>query len=187
VRRVVALLAAACVAGQSVRFARVGDDDIAVWVEVRAEVVSVEAELTIAATQREVWEVLTDFEHLPAFVANIVSSKVLAREGNTVRVAQTGKTRFGPLSFQFQSERLLTLTPCERLESRLLKGNMKRMQGDTWLEVVGGRTRLRHRSEAVPDIPVPAGVGRALIEAETREHYRDIRAEVMRRKAAARG
>lgn len=182
----VTLLAAACFAVPLAASAQVGDD-IIVRVELRGEVVSAEAELTVAASQREVWEVLTDFERLPAFVSNIASSKVLAREGNVVRVAQTGKTSLGPLTFHFQSERQLTLTPYARLESLMLSGNMKRMQGVTRLEASAGGTRLHFRSEAVPEVSVPAGIGRALIEAETREHYREIRNEVMRRKVAAGG
>lgn len=179
------LLAAAVLAGAASAPATAADEDIAVQVDIRDDVVMVDVDLGFAATPCEVWAVLTDFENLPRFVANITASKVLARDGNLVRVAQTGKTSFGPLSFQFASERELKLTPCERLESRMLKGNMKRLQGVTRLETVAGRTRLRYHSEAVPETPVPPGIGRSLIESETREHYSDIRREVLKRKSLA--
>jgi carbon monoxide dehydrogenase subunit G len=165
-------------------------DDIAVQVDVQDETVRVTVEARLPATPCEVWAVLTDFENLPRYIANIESSKVLSREGNVARVAQTGKTSFGPLTFRFESVRELRLTSCARLESRLVSGNnMKRFQGDTRLEADGSGTGtvLRYRSEAVPETAMPAGIGRAFIESETREHYQDIRREVLRRKSAAPG
>lgn len=159
-------------------------DEVTVKVELRGEVVTVDVEMTIPAQPCEVWAVLTDFEHLPDFVSNITASRVLAREGDSVRVAQRGKTSFGPLSFHFESERELRLTPCERLESKLLKGNMKAYRGTTVLEKAQDGTHLHHHSESVPETRVPAVLGRSLIEAETREHYLEIRKEVLRRKPA---
>lgn len=161
-----------------------GSDGVEVRVDIQGDVVRVDVDVIIPATPREVWDVLTDFEHLPRFVSNIKSSRVVSREGNIVRVAQVGKTSFGPLSFEFQSERELTLSPHEGFESRMISGNMKRFHGSTKLEPVDGKTRIRYRSEAVPDTVIPLGLGRSLIEAETREHFQDIRREVLRRKAA---
>jgi carbon monoxide dehydrogenase subunit G len=169
----------------SVGAAMAGGDDIAVKVDIQGEVVQVDVELVIPATPREVWEVLTDFDHLPRFITNIKSSRVISRDGNVVRVAQTGKTSFGPLTFEFQSERELTLSPYDGFESRMISGNMKRFHGSTWLEAVDGKTRIHYHSEAVPDTVVPLGLGRSLIESETREHYQDIRREVLRRKSTA--
>lgn len=162
-------------------------DPITVKVNIQGEVVRVEVELTIPATPREVWDVMTDFDHLPRFIANIRSSKTLSREGNVVRVAQTGKTSFGPLTFEFQSERELTLSPYDGFESRMISGNMKRFRGTTQLEAIEGGTRLRYHSEAVPDTAMPLGLGRSLVESETREHYQDIRREVLRRKQRTAG
>lgn len=159
-------------------------EEITVIVEIQGEVVRVDADVPVHASPREVWEVLTDFDQLPRFVSNIKSSQVLFRDGNVVRVAQTGKASVGPLSFEFQSEREITLHPYTGFESRMLKGNMKRFLGSTRLESRDGITHIRYHSEAVPETAPPFGLGRSFIEAETREHYQDIRREVLRRKAA---
>ncbi len=160
-------------------------DGIKVVIDIQGEVVHVDVELLIPATVKEVWDVMTDFEHLPQFISNITSSKVIARKGNVVRVAQQGKTSFGPLSFEFQSERELTLNPIDSFSSRMISGNMKRFNGMTRLEFATGSTRIRYHSEAVPDSVLPVTLGRSLIEAETREHFREIRNEIARRKTAA--
>jgi carbon monoxide dehydrogenase subunit G len=159
-------------------------EEIAVQVQIQGELVRVDADVPVHATPREVWDVLTDFDHLPRFVSNIKSSKVLSREGNIVRVAQTGKASVGPLSFEFESEREITLNPYAGFESLMLKGNMKRFHGTTRLEAIDGITHIRYHSEAVPETLPPFGLGRSFIEAETREHYQDIRREVLRRKSA---
>lgn len=157
--------------------------EIAVRVDIVEDVIRIDAELTIPASVREVWDVLTDFEHAPRFVSNLASSKVLARNGNVVRVAQTGKAGFGPFSFEFKSTREVTLTPFEKLESRMIEGNMKRLRSTTELEAVGKATRLTHHSESVPESLLLLNLGRSVIESETQEHYREILREVLRRKA----
>lgn len=158
-------------------------DEIVVRVEVVEDVIRIDAELTIPASAREVWDVLTDFEHAPRFISNVTSSKVLARNGNVVRVAQTGKAGFGPFRFEFKSTREVTLTPFEKLESRMIEGNMKRFRSTTELETVGNATRLTLHSESVPETLLLLNLGRSVIESETQEHYREIQREVLRRKA----
>jgi uncharacterized membrane protein len=177
------VLACGTMSGQSLAAEETGD--VAVRVEIQGDIVRVDVETVVAATSGEVWDVLTDFEHLPRFISNITSSKVLSRDGNLVKVSQAGKTKVGPLTFEFQSVRELTLTPLERLESRMLSGNMKRFHGTTRIDAIEGKTRIRFQSEAVPDTWLPLSLARPSIEAETREHFQDIRKEVLRRKSAA--
>ena len=159
---------------------------VAVRVDIQDDTVRIYAESLVQASMREVWDVLTDFENLSRFVSNIASSKLLSRNGNVLRIAQTGKVGFGPFTFEFQSTRDMTLTPIEKFESRMVEGNMKRYHGATRLEAAGeGTTRILFQSEGVPDTILPLGLMRSTIESETREHYLEIAREVLRRKAAA--
>ena len=160
-------------------------NEIVVRVDIAEDVIRIDAEVTIPASAREVWDVLTDFEHTPRFISNVKSSKVLARSGNVVRVAQTGKAGFGPFSFEFKSTREVILTPFEKLESRMIEGNMKRFRSTTELETVGNATRLTLHSESVPETFLLLNLGRPVIESETQEHYREILREVLRRKAGS--
>jgi carbon monoxide dehydrogenase subunit G len=156
-------------------------------IEIEDDVVRIEAEASIPASIREVWEVLTDFENLPRYLSSVSSSKVLARNGNVVRLSQTGKVNFGPFSFEFQSIRELTLTPFEKFESQMIEGNMKRFRSSTRLESGAGVTRIRYQSEGVPDTFLPLSLLRSSIETGAREHYQEISREVLRRKAVASG
>ena len=181
--RFAALVLVALCAGMAWAGTPDAGSDVSVRVEILDGVVHIEAEAAIAASVREVWEVLTDFENLPKFISNIKASQVLARTGNVVRVAQTGKGGFGPFTMEFQSIRELTLFPFERFESRTIEGNMKRFRGTTRLEFDAGVTRIHYQSEAVPATVLPLNPARSTIEAETREHYWEIGREVLRRKS----
>lgn len=161
--------------------------DITVRVDIKGELVRVNVEAVVVGTTSEVWAVLTDFEHLPQFISNITSSKVLSRDSNVVRVSQSGKTSFGPLTFEFQSVREITLTPFVKFESRMISGNMKQFYGVTQIETADSATRIRYRSEAIPDTALPLSLGRSLIESETHEHFNEICKEVLRRKSVAAG
>lgn len=156
-----------------------------VSVEIKGGVVHTRAEVVIAASAREVWDVLTDFENLPRYISSIASSKVVLRNGNLWKVAQTGKAGFGPFTFEFKTVRELTMTPFEKFESRFLEGNMKRMDSSTRLESNGGVTRIRYVAEAEPDTVLPLGLARSSIESGTRGHFKEMTREVLRRKALA--
>ncbi|KAH7282408.1 hypothetical protein KP509_35G029500 [Ceratopteris richardii] len=48
------------------------------------------ASITVKASSKDVWSVLTEYETLPEFVPNLVNSKILSREGERVRLLQEG-------------------------------------------------------------------------------------------------
>lgn len=183
--RIAAFLLLALAAGMVWAATPAAGSEPVVSVEIKDGVVRTRVEVLIPASAREVWDVLTDFDNLPRYISNIAASKVLARNGNVVRVSQAGKAGFGPFTFEFQSIREMTLFPFERFESRMVEGNMKRFSGTTRLEAEAGVTRIRYQSEAVPDTALPLGLARSTIESETREHYTEMATEVLRRKAIA--
>ena len=161
------------------------DDDIEVVIRVDGEVVHADVNLTVQATQLEVWAVLTDFAHMAEYVSNLLSSQVLSRDGNLVMVAQKGKASVGPLSFEFDSIREIRLTPFDTISTRQLSGNLKKFDGTTQLLAEDGYTRIRHHSDAIPNVWVPPLIGRQFIASETREQFGEIRQEILRRKQAA--
>lgn len=160
-------------------------NDIQVDVAVEDGVVRVATAYFAEATPREVWAVMTDFEAVPRYSANVRTSVVLARSEATVRIAQAGAATFGPIRFPFDSVRELRLVPERRMESTMVSGSMKSYRGVTELTPEGSGTWVRHRSEAVPNRWIPPVVGPHLIEHETREHIMEVRAEILRRKATA--
>jgi carbon monoxide dehydrogenase subunit G len=161
------------------------DQDIDVTVSVSGDVVRVDGSFAVAASLAQVWAVMTDFDGMARFISNLKSSRVVARTNDLLTVAQAGQAVYGPMRYPFESVREIRLWPMERVQSRLISGNMSRFEGSTRFVAEPSATRVVYHSEAVPKAWVPPIVGPRFIERETREQFAEFRAEILRRKAAA--
>lgn len=130
-------------------------------------------------------DVLTDFDHMAAFVPNVTSSRLLARVGDVYRVAQEGKARFGPFSFRFSSERRIEVFPEGRIVSRGLSGSSRYMRSELRLSPDGGSgVRIDYRIEVVPEDWLPSAFGAAFLRHELSEQFSAMAGEMLRRRQA---
>lgn len=157
--------------------------DIIVHVQKKGERVIVDVELPVAATQLEAWTVMTDYDNMAKFVSNLEWSKIVGRDGNTLTVEQKGKASRGPLSITFENIREIVLTPPREVNSRLISGDLKASEFTTRVLDEGASARIMNHGEFIPKLWVPPVVGPALIEAETRKQFQELRMEILRRKA----
>ncbi len=157
------------------------DENIDVTVHIKGEIVIVDLTLVIAGTRQDVWEVLTDFDHMSTFVSNLKESKVVSNTGDTLNVYQKGAAKYGPINFPFESTREIKLTPLDKIQSHMIKGNMTKMEGTTELIESGGQTRIQFHTESIPGVWLPPIAGRVFIEHETREQFQEIRNEIVKR------
>jgi hypothetical protein len=161
------------------------DTDIDVQASKDGEIVVVDVELSVTATPDEVWNVLTDYDHMADFVANLESSSIVARTGNTLDVMQKGTAHYGLLSFPFQSVRRVVLTPRREIHSKIMSGEMTGSEIVTRITGGGTTTQVSVRSRYVPTIWIPPIVGTSVIASETRKQWFTLREEVLRRRAQA--
>lgn len=100
------------------------------------------ASITVKASVREVWNVLTAYESLPEFVPNLAISKILSRENNKVRILQEGCK--GLLYMVLHARVVLDL--CENLEQEIsfeqVEGDFDSFQGRWLLEQLGNHHTL---------------------------------------------
>lgn len=130
-------------------------------------------------------DVLTDFEHMAAFVPNVTSSRLLARVGDVYRIAQEGKAHFGPFSFRFASERRIEVFPDGRIVSRGLSGSSRYMRSELRLSPDGGNAvRIDYRLEVVPEDWLPSAFGTAFLRHELSEQFNAMAGEMLRRRQA---
>lgn len=162
------------------------DEDIEVKVQVVGENVIVDLSLAIPATRQEVWAVLTDFDHMAGFISNLKESRVLSTSADTVKVFQRGSAKYGPISFPFESTREIRLDPFDKIQSHMISGNMHKMEGTTQLVDEGARTRIIYHTDSIPGVWIPPLIGKTFIEHETREQFREMRNEIIKRKQTAR-
>ncbi|GAC1431002.1 MAG: hypothetical protein NVSMB6_29660 [Burkholderiaceae bacterium] len=142
----------------------------------------IDVSLVVPATPREAWDVLIDYDHMARFLPNLRVSKILFRSPTELRVAQQGGISRGPLSLNFDVVREVQLRPYREIISRVVSGNLKRVDGTTRLAPEGQGTRITFHSESIPNVWVPPGIGPKLVASETRIQFRDMRTEILRRK-----
>ena len=158
------------------------DEDIEIKVQIAEKHVIVDLSLAVPATRQQVWAVLTDFEHMASFVSNLKESRVISASGDTQNIFQSGSAKYGPLSFSFESTREMRLTPFAEIQSRMISGNMRKMEGMTRLVDEGSQTRIIYHTDTIPGVWIPPIVGKIFIEHETREQFREMRDEIIKRK-----
>ena len=159
--------------------------DIAVSVVRRGEVIDVDVELFVAASPQEVWNVLTDYDHMAEFVSNVSVSKILSHADEKVEVAQTSHLGVGPFEFKFDNVREIELLPPREIRSTVVRGDMATSTFTTRLIPEGSVTRLVNRGRFLPGRWIPPIIGTAVLESELRKQFGEYRAEILRRKALA--
>ena len=150
-----------------------------------SDMVVIDVSMLVAATPREAWDVLTDYDHMSKFLPNLQSSKILSKSPTRLEVAQKGGVTHGPISITFDVVRDVQLKPYSEIVSHVISGNLKKVDGTTRLAPEGDGTRITFHSESIPNIWVPPGIGPTLIENETRDQFGDMRAEIIKRRLAA--
>ncbi len=162
------------------------DDSANISIEIakKGDVVVVDASFTAPVTRRQAWDVLTDYVHMPDFLFEIRTSKVLKQNGNALRVFQDGRVFFGPFPIFFEYLRDIELEPYRQIRSHSIGGSLKRGDMTTTLAGQGTETRITYHSEAVPGIWIPLGIGRTFIRNRLRERFVAMRGEMIRRDKA---
>ena len=177
------LIAAPFLAASASHAAPQDSRDIVVRVQKKGEWVIVDVDFPVDASVLEAWNVMTDYDNMSKFVSNLVSSRIIGREGNTLSVEQKGKASRGPLTISFENIREIVLTPPREVHSRLVSGDLKASEFTTRVIDRGAFTQIINHGEFIPNIWVPPVIGPALIEAETRKQFQELRLEILRRKA----
>lgn len=161
------------------------DADMQVRVQQDGETMVIDVNLFLTASPVEVWQVLTDFDHMHHFVSSLRSSKVVQREGNRLTIAQAGSAAVGVLTFAYESLREVQLEPYHTIRTHQLSGSAKRFDGLTRLLPDGEGTRIRFHGESVPDSWLPVGIGARFIERQVQQQFQDMRVEILKRKNGA--
>ena len=165
--------------------------EVRVDAERLGEGVSVEASAFVHAPIAVVWQVLTDYERLPAFIPGIARSVVLERHGNRLSLEQSGEARFLIFSFPIDVRYEVLETPRSSVTSRAIAGNLRRMTGryDIRTEPDGAAhenagVRLRYSGIIEPAFALPPLVGVAALRSMVEEQFAAMVAEIERRAAA---
>lgn len=161
------------------------DQGLNVHTERDGDTLYVTVDMRVAVKPRRAWEVMTDFDRMAGFVPNLSSSKIVARNGNRIKVEQKGTYALGPWSFPFESMREVELFPYTKVSSHATSGSMKNMDSVTHFVADGQNTRVNYNATLVPSISIPPLIGPSLVNNEVREQFQGMRDEMVRREQLA--
>ena len=88
------------------------------------------AQLTTSATFDSLWNVLTDYDRLNLYIPNLLSSKKISRNNNSVQLKQVGSQDF--LGMKFSAEVTINLLEDKELgllSFSLIKGDFRKFEG----------------------------------------------------------
>ena len=157
--------------------------DVVVHVTRDGAAFTVEADFSVAATQDEAWDVLTDFDHMTQILSNVDASRITSRDGNRIEVTQKSHAQAGLLRVSLDSVRQVELTPKTEIKSHILKSNdLKSSDFTTRLAEEGGLIKVTVRGSFVPMGLAAAAANPGAVEANTRRQYTELRDEIVRRK-----
>jgi len=173
-----ALLLATPVGGSAAQ----ADDGIQVKVSRHGDIVAVHAQFSAPVSARQAYAVLTDYDRMKEFLADLDESRILSRTKDSLLVRQVGKVRLGWFAIPFEYVRRVELYPDARLVSHIVSGSVKKGDVTTSLHESNGRTIVTYDSEAVMGYWLPFGIGNTAIAAHIQQDLDSMRSEMLRRK-----
>jgi hypothetical protein len=157
------------------------DDGIQVRVSRHGDIVAVHAQFSAPVDAHQAYAVLTDYDRMKEFLADLEESRILSRTNNSLLVQQVGKVRLGWFAIPFAYVRRVELYPDVRLVSHIVSGSVKKGDVTTSLNESNGRTIVTYDSEAVMGYWLPFGIGDTAIAAHIRQDLDSMRSEMLRR------
>jgi len=169
-------------------FAAKAADEMSVETARRGAAVEVVARATLRAPLELVWSTLTDYDRLHEFIPGLRKSKLLEYRGSTAIVEQAGEATFLVFSFPIEVTLASTERPPHALDVRVLKGNLKRLDGGYRIEpAADGQLVLRWIGLIEPEQPLPPLIGEVLVRLSIEDQFFGMVREIERRNALRRG
>jgi uncharacterized protein YndB with AHSA1/START domain len=155
---------------------------IAVNIQREGETIVVDVDLVVDATPQQVWDVMTDYDHMARFVSSVAMSRIVGRTDGKLEVAQSSRFGFGPFALTLENVREIEFVPWREIHSTLVRGDMKASAFTTRIVADGDGTRITNHGRFTPDRWIPPVIGSAVLESATRKQFAEFRAEILRRK-----
>ncbi len=128
----------------------------------------VDATGTVQAPLPTVWRILTGYDRMEEFVPDLVSCRVLSRNGNEVIIEQFGTARFLFMSRSIHLIVRATEQPMSSIDIDLISGDMKHYESRWELVPVPetGGTKVLYTGRMMPNFYVPGILGTNIIRGD---------------------
>jgi len=147
------------------------------------ELVQTEARVDLPVTQEIAWDVLTDYEHYPRFIASMRRSKIVSRNPQGLVVEQQGRFGFLFISQDVNVHLLVSESPKTIVEAHVVDGDLRVMDGRYELIPVGSHVRLSYSGRLVPNFTLPPIFGLSIVRHILFRNFKEMVDEILRRGA----
>jgi len=162
-------------------------DGVSVVATRHEDALEVVCRATLDAPLDIIWQTLTDYGRLPEFIPGMRRSRVLERHGPVAVVEQLGDAGFLFLTFPIEVTLVSTERPPYDLDVKLLKGNLKRLDGTYHVEPQKDGRLLLQWNGTVEALSMPPLLGELVMRSNIEDQFNGMVREILRREALRRG
>jgi len=143
------------------------------------EMVHIHARASLNSDMATAWRVLTDYERYVEFIPDLRTSRVIARTGSKVTVAQSGDAVWlfrWPLDVTFE----INENPPDRLQSRAVAGSLQSLVSSYELTSDGSGTRLDYNGDVEAGFALFGRIEQAAVERNVARQFKALADEIER-------
>jgi carbon monoxide dehydrogenase subunit G len=159
---------------------------IAISLANRADTIEIEGNADLNADAETAWRVLTDYERYVDFIPGLQESRVVARNGATVTVEETGGVKLWQLHMPLDVTFEITEMAPTGLVSRVVAGDLRALNSRYVLTPVGNRVRLEYTGELGSGLALFGAIERLAVKDNVALRFQALADEIERRSAAGR-
>jgi carbon monoxide dehydrogenase subunit G len=141
----------------------------------------------LVADVETAWRVLTDYERYVDFIPDLQGSRVLARDGATVTVQQTGTVMLWGLHMPLDVTFEITEMAPTSVVSRVVAGDLRSLNSRYVLTPVGNGVRLEYSGKLDSGFVLFDAIERLAFRQNVARRFQALADEIERRSAASRG
>ena len=157
---------------------------IAISLANRADTIEIEGSAELNADAETAWRVLTDYERYVDFIPGLQESRVVARNGATVTVEETGDVKLWQLHMPLDVTFEITEMAPTGLVSRVVAGDLHALTSRYVLTPVGNRMRLEYTGELGWGLALFGAIERLAVKENVALRFQALADEIERRSAA---
>jgi ribosome-associated toxin RatA of RatAB toxin-antitoxin module len=145
-----------------------------------ADLVKIDAEFSVAVSKEQAWQVMVDFEHMPQFLPQLISSHILSQTGDHLRVRQELSVPLSLFNYHYESVRDIDLKPFSEIRA-VSVGGSELYKSVALLKPALGQTVISYHAEWHPESSLLAGFALDTMRHQIRQQFTAMQQEMLKR------
>lgn len=157
---------------------------VSVVAQRRGDTIDVHASTILRTDPITAWRVLTDYDHYADFIPNLRMSRVIARQGSTVTVEQSGDVVLWLLKVPVAITYEVTESPPDRIRSRAIGGTLRALASSYLLSTTHSGVRLDYAGQISPGYELFGRIEQFAVRKDIQRQFQALVDEIERRSAS---